>query len=651
MRAGIPTLPQSGKLPEKEWFFNGFNLGNNTFALATELKGSELASMVNIELYGKRSLRPVRGGSKLGADVGDGTQIDGLFQFKDKTTDVNDALALSNGTLYKYNATTEAWDAIAGSSFTANLRTRATKLRGALYFGNGTDDFTKYAGTSLATFSAVAAPTGLAVAAQGTTGTTPYAYTITTVTGKGQSLPATVVTISDGNATLSPTDFNRVTFNRRTESQVIGYNVFGRNQTGTGVTLMKYIPQPASGATVTFDDDGTITPQIWQPPDGDSTDGIKAALWEQLKGSLVAAKVNGEEHRLFFSGTGDKYESFSPAHNGGWVDVRAGDNDDGINGFAPFESKIIVAKENSIHQFYFDVSSGDAIIQELITYVGCGAPGSMIVMENDVAFIDSERRLRILGYEPNFAAAIRTTSLSEGRVQSLFDEIDPAYLANSEAVYFDGKYHLAVTGVGSTVNDRVLTYDRRYLAFLGKRTGRNAHVRSWLVWDGYDGRKRLFAGASDDNVIFQYGEEGKLTDYDNSAVTAVARFRNEDLGNSGQQKIWKWADFRIFRIQGTLKITTILDGTNTLDTKSFSSQYRTGWGVKRWGVTKWGVSTGVGATASDLDNTYRKELFETANSLQFEVQKDGALDDFILVSMRGEAFLLPTSVFDSSKMI
>ena len=195
-------------------------------------------------------------------------------------------------------------------------------------------------------------------------------------------------------------------------------------------------------------------------------------MWEQLKGSLVGAGLIGEEHRLFFSGTGDKYESFSPAHNGGWVDVRPGDNDLGINGFSPFEQKVIVAKQNSVHQFYFDASSGDAIIQELISYVGCGAPGSMIVMENDIAMLDSEKKNQNRGLQPNFNTAIRTTSLSEGRIQSLLDEADSTYLANAEAVYHEGRYILALTTQGSTTNDRVVVYDRRYLAFLGKWTGK-----------------------------------------------------------------------------------------------------------------------------------------------------------------------------------
>ena len=646
----IADMPEGGTLPTKKWFFDGFQNGNDTFSLATELSKNALALMRNGELYGRRSIRPRRGGEQLGDSLGN-YPIDGMFQYKEGN--VNDILAICNGDLKKYDPNSLTWATKQAAAFTAGLRTRATKLRGALYAGNGVDDFTKYTEAGgVETFTAVAAPTGLAVSPQGTPGTNVYGYQVTTVTGKGQSLPTSVVSITNGPETINDTNYPRVTFNRRTESDVIGYNLYGRTLTGTGITLMIFIPQPASGATITFDDKGTISPQLWLPPDGDSTDGIKATMWEQLKGSLVAAGVVGEEHRMFFSGTNDRYESFSPAHNGGWADVRPGDNDKGVNGFAPFESKVIVAKQNSVHQFYFDTSSGDAIIQELITYVGCGAPGSMVVMENDVALLDSERKMRIVGYEPNFNAAIRTTSLSEGRVQSIFDEISPQHIMNSEGVYHRGRYMLAVTGTGSEVNDRVIVYDRRYLAFIGTWTGKNAHVRCWLQYDGIDGQKRLFAGSSDnDGAVFEVDVEGKLTDWDGSPVETTFRFRNEDLGNSGQLKIWKWCDIRLFRIYGRIKLKTIMDGINTIDEKSFTSVVRTGWGIVRWNTQRWGTQTGESASSSDLDQTRRKELYESGNSLQYEVSKNDALTDFILVSLRGEAFLLPEEVFNSENYI
>lgn len=635
-------------LSKRPWMFDGWNQGVNTFALATELKGSELAQLTNGELYGKRAIRPRRGGALLGSTLG-GVAVDGLFQYKEGTA--NDIQGISGGVLKKYNASSGVWDTVSGSTFTANLRTRGVKMRGNLYYGNGIDPFTRYNGTLLATFTAVAAPINLGVVQGGTTGAEYYSYQITSVTDKGESLPSTAVQITNGNAILTATDKITITFDRRTETQIIGYNLYGRATTGNGRTLMTYIDQPASGAQVTFVDSGSISPQLWLPPDGDSTDGPSLAIWEQLRGSIIGAGDPNAPHRLYYTGTGTKYESFSPAHNGGWVDVRPGDNDEGINSFAPFETRIIVGKQRSIHQFTFSATTGDAVIQELITYVGCGAPGSMVVMENDVAFIDAERRLRILGYEPNYASAIRTTSITEGRTQSLFDDINPNFLKNCEAVYHNGRYYLAYTPPGESVNKKVLIYDRRYLSFIGTWEGPDCHVRSWLVWDGKDKRQRLYAGGSDTSSVWEFAVEGEKANYDGSAITMVMRTRNEDLGDSGQSKLWKWADLRLWKISGTITLKVILNGATTVAEKTFSSTARTGWGVARWGVMRWGKSTGILPQASDADKTYRKELYEIGNSLQFEITKEGTQTDFALVSMRGEAMMLPTEVFDAENVI
>lgn len=640
-------------LASRKWKYDGFNLGVNTFALPTEVKTTELSNMINGELYGKRSVRPRRGSLQLGDSIAN-YKIDGLIPYKDRANSYNKLLAIINGDAYEYNTSTEDWENEDSAVFTAGYRVRYTQLQGYSYLGNGVDGFTRYKpGTFFETFTAVAAPTGLAVTPQGTTGTEKYSYEITTVTSKGESLPCTAVEITNGNSILDSTNKNQIQFTRRTETQVIGYNVYGRSTTGNGRTLLVYINQPASGTNVTFIDDGSLDPSVWPPTIGDSTDGVTVKQWEQLRGSLVGIGDPASPHRLYFSGTGDKYESFSPAHNGGWVDIRPGDNDDGCKGLAPFESKIIVGKQNSIGQFYFSPTTGDALYAEIITYVGVGSMGSMVVMENDIAFIDTERRLRILGYEPNFQAAIRTTSLSEGRTQSLFNQINPAYIDNCEAVYFNGRYLLAYTPTGQTKNTEVLVYDRKYLSFLGTWKGQDCHINCWAVWDGVGNQKKLYAGSSDaDGKIWEFNVEGYLTAHDNTAIETIINFRTEDLDDSAQEKIWKWADYRLYRVYGEITIKTVFNGTEVdLERKRFSSETLVGWGVVKWGTKKWGEATGAGSTESTLDRTYRKELYQNGNSLTHEVSKNSVNADFVLVSIAGEAMPLPTEVFDSNNLI
>lgn len=626
----------------KPWGFNGFKRGVDTYSLDTEVHKNALSDAENMELFGRGSIRPRRGSSNLGASMGN-DPVDGLFTYDDSS--VNELLGLSGGTLKKYNISTEDWDSITGGSFTSGLRARGVQLRDNFYFGNGADDMAKYDGSSVSTFTTQTAPAGLGVSPVGATGTEKYSYQVTTVTANGESLPCTAVEITNGNAELSTSNYNQVQWTRKTDSSVIGYNVYGRQTTGLGRTLITFIDQPASGASVTWNDTGAIDPTIWLPPEGDSTGGAKMKVIEQLRGSLIGFGDPNQRDRLFWSGTGERYESFSPSHNGGWADVRRGDGDGGVTGGGHHEKNYYVFKRKSIHKFYFD-SNGDGVLEEVILGIGCGAPGSVAFVENDLIYLDSNKKLRVLGYEPNYYGTIRTATISEGRVQSYFDELDDSSLDDVEAVYFDGRYLLAGTRTGSTYNDVVIPYDRRYLAFLGKWTGWN--VRCWITWDGIGSEESLYAGSSTNGQVFRVmtGRNDNTTAVSSRLVT-----RNEDLGNFSQSKFWEWADFRFYAIRGTLKIKTIVDGAMTIDERTITSQTFAGMGAAMPGAFMPGEATGTGLTYQEIDRPYRKTIEESARTLKFEVTKDGYDDDFTLVSIQGRALPEPEEVFDSSYMI
>lgn len=617
------------------WKFNGFKRGVDSYSLDTEVHPNALSDAENMELYGRSSVRPRRGCADLGAAMGN-DPVDGLFVYR--TSSVDELLGLSGGTLSKYNSVSSDWDAVSGGSFTSGLRTRGTQLRDNFYFGNGTDDLAKYNGTSVSTFTNQTAPAGLAVTAKGSTGTDAYSYEVTTVTENGESLPCTAVEITNGNATLDTSNYNELSWTRKTDASVIGYNIYGRRLTGLGRTLMIFVDQPASGATITWNDKGTITPQIWLPPEGDSTGGEKMTVIEGLRGSLIGFKQGDD--RFFWTGTGTKYESFSPSHNGGWADIRRGDGDGGIMGGGNHEKNYYIFKKHSIHKFYFN-TEGEGVLEEVILGVGCGAPGSVAFVENDLFYIDSDKKLRVLGYEPNYYGTIRTATLSEGRAQSYLDQIDDDMLSEVEAVYFKNRYLLAAAGAGSTNNDMIIPYDRHYLAFLGKWTGWD--VRCWVIWNNH-----LYAGSSDSGQVFEccVGRNDNSTGISSRLVT-----RNEDLGNFSQSKFWEWADFRFFAIRGELKIKTIVDGAVTVDERTISSQAYAGISGAMVGGFMPGEATGTGYTYQAVDRPYRKSIEESARTLKFEVSKTGYDDDFTLISVSGRALPEPEEVFDTDYLI
>ena len=97
--------------------------------------------------------------------------------------------------------------------------------------------------------STPAAPT---VAPQGTTGATTYSYRVSCVNSTGQTLASSAGTTATGNAALSSTNFNRVTW--KGVAGCSSYKVYGRTS-GSELLIATVAPQ-----LLRYDDTGAVTP-------------------------------------------------------------------------------------------------------------------------------------------------------------------------------------------------------------------------------------------------------------------------------------------------------------------------------------------------------------------------------------------------------
>jgi hypothetical protein len=104
----------------------------------------------------------------------------------------------------------------------------------------------------------ISAPTGVTVAPQGTTGSTTYDYVVTAVNAsEEESLASTSGQTTTGNATLSATNYNKVTWTAA--SGAVYYNVY-RKKDG----IWAYIGK--SGTDLEFHDVGEKTPNVDETP-------------------------------------------------------------------------------------------------------------------------------------------------------------------------------------------------------------------------------------------------------------------------------------------------------------------------------------------------------------------------------------------------
>jgi len=253
------------------------------------------------------------------------------------------------------------------------------------------------------------------------------------------------------------------------------------------------------------------------------------------KGYHVASGVDGQPFRLYFAPVGEpsRFTRGGSAPTDGSPDltsaagvpgatVFSGDTspqaidinrNDGqkVTGLGFFQDVLIVFKENSIYQLYFNAENG-FVVERISSSYGAVCHGAIASVENDCYFL-TDKGIYVLGNEPNFYAAIRTNELSS-RVKTLLQRINPSQYAKCRAYYFDDRYFLSVPLDQSTDCNAMVVYDRRFYA--------------WAYWDNIAAND-LLAFKDRDNT-----NETKLyfSEYGNAAVCEFTPGTYNDKGEA-----------------------------------------------------------------------------------------------------------------------
>jgi uncharacterized protein YkvS len=181
----------------------------------------------------------------------------------------------------------------------------------------------------------LATPSGVAVTPVGTAGSTTYGYRISAINGNGETIAATTVSTATGNATLSATNYNRITWSAVTGAT--GYKVYGR--TSSSELYMATVNSP----TLLYNDTGTVTPSGALPTSNTTggtitypaTGGPKRSIILTAAGAetpttngAAQTKVDGTNHTYFvldYDATTDEsaywHWTMPDSYNGGAIDI------------------------------------------------------------------------------------------------------------------------------------------------------------------------------------------------------------------------------------------------------------------------------------------------------------------------------------------
>jgi hypothetical protein len=628
-------------------YVQGFAGGFNSLVSPQHIADNECSILQNAQLI-EDGVVTRRDGNTYFDSAADGGSVVGLYPFTTYDTSGNRTTTLmkmdDSGNLKKW--TGSAWATITGFTYTAGAR--AQFAQGKLsdgkdyaYVGNGIDPLSRTDGGTITTFNTVTDPniSTLTVAQQGTTGASSYAYTYSLVTKYGETLPADTggslpnyKAITNGNATLSATNYVKLTITRSSDPYVTGYNVYGR--TIDSLLYLGFVPQTASGDVI-FSDDGTAVPNnFFGIPLQNSTEGIKGSFLLTYHDTLIIAGIPTEPSRMYYSAGLDKFDDFQIVNGGGSILVNREDGDV-ITALVVYKDKVVIFKNRSSYLFEFNTPPALPSWSVINPEIGCVSPQSAKVVLNDVYFLGvGGTGVFTLGYQSGYfgvgqADMLRTNEVSV-KIHPTLAATNTQYLNNVIAIHSPShyKYILAVPNGGSTTNDTCYVYDTRY--------------GSWVVWDNI--HPNCFTSYLDINNQEQilYGDalEGRVNKMftgtsDNGAAFAF-KLRTKDFNAKAFHllKTFIWPTFHFRNIIGGVTVTTVTDGANTQDIVQISSTTSfTGWSFDRWANFLWGTTAGTSASASSADAPRQKNIRIDARSIMFLFENTSASDSISILGV------------------
>ena len=333
-----------------------------------------------------------------------------------------------------------------------------------------------------------------------------------------------------------------------------------------------------------------------------------------------------------FAGTGANF-----------IDVRPNDGDR-ITGLGRFQDSIIVFKEKSIYQLTFD-DTGNPVIVAITGATGCLSHKSIESVENDLYFLSREG-LRVLGNEPNFFTAIRTSVISI-RLQPTFDGINPQYFAKANAHYFDNKYFLSVPLTGSASIAKTLVYDRRFQAF--------------SIWDNWNANAYIQYTSSTNQVSLYWLDDdgtqvntltpGTYSD-DGAAINGYIVSKAFDLGNPDILKFFADIGLVFRRIAGSVNITVYVDDGLSFGSTVIGQGSNDGMGLVPLGLQVLGMGTGdTSETEIFADAPQRVIVQANSRTIKFKISNNTLNEGFVLLGYILAFYPYGHFNFDSSNKV
>jgi hypothetical protein len=393
---------------------------------------------------------------------------DGACEFV-KSDGSTELITIANGKAYK-STDGGSLTEISGATFTAGTQCYFMQIAGYLYIANGTDDLTRYDGSSLTTYTELSAPANLTASLTGSaisSGSYTYYAEVTVLNEVGESVGSTEASITCDKARDYWGDGYEITWSWDTVSNATRYQLYLADEAGDEVLLTSI-----EAGTLSFADDGTLdlNPYV-EPPLQNTTAGPKFKSMCVSGNRIWATNDPNARYTVYFSGTGQFIGNFSDFYGGGWINLEKGGREVPIavkhyqSGTGEGRLTVlcktpdgrgaiwqITIASATVGDTSFSVPSAVKVVGSFGTESILGVVGT----ENDIAF-PNRKGWFTLGPEKNYYGILRTRERSSN-IRPYWRSLIGSQISNICAYFYDAKIFISVPQ-STSGNDKTIIMD------------------------------------------------------------------------------------------------------------------------------------------------------------------------------------------------
>lgn len=469
MKMTVTGGGQSNQRPyEKE--INKFRGGVNLILEEARIGFDEAKEAKNLMQVQDGLWKPRWGSATYGATHG--ASIDGAAEYV-TASETTELITVANGKAWK-STDGGSLTEITGATFTAGTQCYFMQIAGYLYIANGTDNLARYDGSTLATYTEISAPTGLAGTRSGLASGIYNLYAqVTTVNAIGETIGSTEASLAGGMN--KPRDqwaaSDSVTWNWNVTASAagLGHQIYvsetlGKEKLLSRVTASQYI------------DDGTVALNPYVEPPLDNTTGAPKFKSMVVSGNRIWATNDPDNpYSVYWSGTGQDLGNFSDFFGGGVVNLERGGREipkavvHYQTGTGTGRATVLCSTpEGKGAVWQIDITSvtvGDytfpiPLPTKVVGSSGTDSQLSVVADNNNIWFVN-RRGIFTLGPEKNYYGLLRTNELSS-RIRPYIRSLVGSQIDKICAYFYDAKVFFSVP-TSSSGNNRIIYYDTERL--------------------------------------------------------------------------------------------------------------------------------------------------------------------------------------------